>query len=155
MANVQGVALSFLLDLLNGRQAFGTSVTRATTDPDTFKGALYLSSATITPSTTAYTSSGEVTGTGYTAGGEEFTFGVAPALDGVKAIVTPSASLEFTGVSIGPFDCCLMYNDTLAGKNAVGPFTFAPQTIVAGNFALTMPVNDATTALIRLGETTP
>lgn len=150
MANTQGVATSFKLDLLNGKMAFGSSVIRAATTPDTFKGALYSTSASIGPATAAYTTSGEVTGTGYTAGGAAFTFGTPPALDGTEAIVTPSASLTWSGVSIGPLNCLLMYNDTAAGKNAVGSFTFGTHTVVAGNFTLTMPVNAAGTALIGL-----
>ena len=150
MANTQGAAITFKRDLLNGLMAFGTTVVRAGTTPDTFKGSLYLTSATIGPSTAAYTASGEVSGAGYTAGGAAFTFANPPSIDGTSAIVTPSASLSWTGVTIGPFDCCLMYNDTAAGKNAVGSYTFGTQTIVAGNFSLTMPVDAAGTALIEV-----
>lgn len=150
MANSQGPAVTFLRDLLNGHFAFGTAVVRGSTTPDTFKGALYLTSATITPATAAYTATGEVSGAGYTAGGVAFTFATPPAVDGSSAIVTPSASLTFTGVTIGPFDCVLMYNDTAAGDPAVGSFTFGSQTVLAGDFSLTMPVNAAGTALIEL-----
>jgi hypothetical protein len=48
------------------------------------------------------------------------------------------------------FDALLIYNDTSAGKNAVGVFTFGSQTVTAGNFSLTMPTNDSSTGLIRL-----
>ena len=150
MANSQAATTSFKEDLLNGLHAFGTSVVRATNAADTFKGSLYSTSASIGAGTPAYTSTGEVSGAGYVAGGVAFTFGVAPTTDDTSAIVTPSASLSFTGVSIGPFDCVLMYNNTRAGKNSVGSFTFGAQTIVAGDFSLTMPVNAAGTALIEL-----
>lgn len=149
MANTNGPALAFKLGLLLGVYNFGTGVVRASTAADTFKGALYLSSASIGPSTGAYTATGEASGAGYTAGGETFTFGTAPALDGTTAIVTPSASISWTGLTAGPFDCLLMYNDTQAGNPSVGAFTFAAQT-VAGNFSLSMPANAAATALIRI-----
>ena len=155
MANTQGATYSFMEDMLNAKQAFGTTVVRATTDPDDFRGALYSTAAPLGPSTPAYTASGEVTGAGYTAGGNLLTFGTPPSIDGTAAIVTPSAALTFPTVSIGPFDCLLLYNDTLVGKNSVGAFTFPPQTIAAGNFSLTMPVNAAGTALIELGLTPP
>lgn len=150
MANTQGAAPTFKRDLLNGLFAFGASVIRAATTPDTFKGALYLSSATTGPSNAAYTATGEVSGAGYAAGGVAFTFGNAPSVSGTSGIVTPSTSLVFTGVTIGPTDCVMMYNDTAAGKNAVGTYTFGAQSVVAGNFSLTMPVNAAGTALIEL-----
>ena len=150
MANTQGATYTFKQDLLDGKMAFGPSVIRASTTADTFKGALYSTGASIGPVTPAYTATGEVTGTGYSAGGNAFTFGTPPAVDGSSAIVTPSTSLAFTGVTIGPFDCVLMYNNTAAGKNSVAAFTFGAQSVVAGNFSLTMPVNAAGTALIEL-----
>ena len=69
MANTQAIPKTFRLDLLNGLHAFGTSVVRGTTAADSFKAALYLASATINADSTAYTATGEVSGSGYTAGG--------------------------------------------------------------------------------------
>jgi hypothetical protein len=66
MANTQAMCTSFKGDLLTGIHNFGTGVVRAATTADTFKAALYLASATIDASTTAYTATGEVSGTGYT-----------------------------------------------------------------------------------------
>ena len=68
MAISQAMATSFKVDLLNGIHAFGTTVTRGSTNADTFKIALYTSSATLDASTTAYSVTDEVSGTGYTAG---------------------------------------------------------------------------------------
>jgi hypothetical protein len=150
VANSQGLTYSFLLGLLNGKHAFGTTVVRATTAPDDFKGALYSSSGSIDPTTTAYTSTDEVTGTGYSAGGVSITFGTAPSLDGSSAIVTPSVSLTFAGVTLANFDCLMIYNDTLPGKDSVGTYTFGNQTVVASDFVLTMPANIAGAALIEL-----
>lgn len=150
MANSQGAALTFKRDLLNGKFAFGSSVVRASIVPDTFYGALYSTTASVTPATAAYTPAGEVSGAGYTAGGAQFTFGTPPSVDGTSGIVTPSTSLTFSGVTIGPFDAVLMYNNSSVGLGAVGVLTFGAQTVVAANFTLTMPVNAIGTALIEL-----
>lgn len=151
MANTQAMCTSFKQDLLNGLHAFGTTVVRAGTTPDSFKAALYLASATINASTTAYTATGEVSGTNYVAGGVSVTTATAPSTSGTTAFVTPSASIVFTNITLATsFDCVLVYNDTRAGKNAVSAHTFTAQTITAGTLTLTMPTNDATNALIRL-----
>jgi intracellular septation protein A len=151
MSNSQAVCTSFKQDLLNGLHAFGSSVVRAATTADSFKAALYLASATVNAGTTAYSATGEVSGAGYTAGGVAVTFGVAPATSGTTAYVTPSASIVYSGVTLTTsFDAVLLYNNTAAGKNAVSVHTFTAQTITAGTLTLTMPVNNSTTALLRL-----
>lgn len=151
MANSQAMCTSFKVDLLNGKHAFGTTVARAGTTADTFKAALYLASATVDGTTTAYSSTGEVTGTGYTAGGVAVTFGTAPTSSGTTAFVTPSASIVYSAVTLSTsFDAVLIYNDTAAGKNAVSVHTFGAQTITAGTLTLTMPTNDASNALLRI-----
>jgi hypothetical protein len=141
---------SFKGELLVGHHNFGTGVIRAATTADTFKAALYLASATVNASTTAYSSSGEVTGTGYTAGGVTVTFGTPPSTSGTTAFVTPSASISYSAVTLSTaFDAVLIYNSTQSDK-AVSVHTFGSQTVTAGTFTLTMPVNDASTGLIRL-----
>jgi hypothetical protein len=111
---------------------------------------LYLASATINASTTAYSATGEVTGTNYTAGGATVTNATAPATSGTTAYWTPSASITYTNVTLSTaFDTMLMYNSTQSNK-AVAVYTFGSQTITAGTFTLTMPTNDATTGLLRL-----
>lgn len=154
MANTQAVPKTFRLDLLNGKHAFGTTVVRAATTKDTFKAALYVATATINADTTAYTATGEVSGTGYTAGGIAVTNATEPANTGGTGIVafwTPSASLAYGTVTLATsFDCVLIYNDTLAGKNAVSVNTFGATTVSAATFTLTMPTNDLTTGLLRL-----
>ncbi len=155
MANTQAICKSFRVDLFNGLHAFGTSVVRAGTGADTFKMALFLASATIDSTTTAYSSTGELAATGnYTAGGVAVTNATAPANTGGTGIVafwTPSASVTWTTLtSSGAFDAALLYNDTNASDKAVAVFTFGSQTVTAGNFSLTMPTNDLTTGLIRI-----
>ena len=150
MANTQALCTSFKGELLVGHHNFGTGVIRAATTADTFKAALYLASATVNASTTAYSSSGEVTGTGYTAGGVTVTFGTPPSTSGTTAFVTPSASISYSAVTLSTaFDAVLIYNSTQSDK-AVSVHTFGSQTVTAGTFTLTMPTNDASTGLIRL-----
>jgi hypothetical protein len=150
MANAQGMCTSFKGELLTGTHNFGTGVVRASTAADTFKAALYLTTATINASTTAYTATGEVSGTGYSAGGVTVTFGTAPSTSGTTAFVTPSASITYSSVTLSTaFDCVLIYNSSQSNK-AVSVHTFGSQTVTAGTFTLTMPVNDASTGLIRL-----
>ena len=150
MANTQALCTSFKGELLVGHHNFGTGVVRAATTADTFKAALYLASATINASTTAYTATGEVSGAGYTAGGVTVTNATAPATSGTTAYWTPSASISYSAVTLSTaFDCVLIYNSTQSNK-AVSVHTFGSQTVTAGTFTLTMPTNDASTGLIRL-----
>lgn len=170
MANTQAMCTSFMGELLNGQHQFGSptltsrgSLTAPT--PDTFKAALYLVSATINASTTAYTATGEVTGTNYTAGGITITGSPAwsaptatnsSATAGV-AFTTPTASFVY-GSAGSPvtlataFDTVLIYNST-QGNRSVSVHLFGSQTITAGVFTLTMPTNSTTTALLRLQTT--
>ena len=151
MANTQSFCSQAKVDLMNGLHAFGASVVRAATTKDSYKAALYLVSATRNASDTVYSSTGEVSGTNYTAGGVAVTTGTAPSLDGTTAIFTPSASIVYTNVTLSTaFDAVLIYNDTSATKLAVSVHTFGSQTITAGNFSLTMPAHAAATALIRI-----
>lgn len=144
---------SFKVELLNGHHAFGTSVTRGATTADSFKAALYLTTASIGAATTAYTATGEVSGTNYTAGGVDLTGSpdwVAPTSSGTTAYSTPSNSFVYTNVTLSTaFDCVLIYNSTQSNK-AVSAHTFGSQTITAGTLTLTMPTNDSSTGLIRL-----
>jgi hypothetical protein len=163
MANTQSMTTSFMGDLLVGAQQLGTvtltsrgSLTAPTTD--TVKAALYLASATINASTTAYTATGEVTGAGYTAGGVTVTNATAPTATNSSvtagvAYWTPSASITYTTVTLTTaFDCVLLYNST-QGNKSISAHTFGSQTVTAGTFTLTMPSNTTSTALIRLATT--
>jgi hypothetical protein len=151
MANTQAMCTSFKQDILNGYTALGTTVVRAGTTADTLKAALYLTSATINAATTAYTSSGEVSGTGYTAGGVTVTNATVPTTSGTTAYWTPSASITYTTVTLTTaFDTVLLYNSTQSGNHSISVHTFGSQTVTAGTFSLTMPSNAASTALINI-----
>jgi hypothetical protein len=152
MANTQAMCTSFMGELLTGTHNFTTGT------GDTFKAALYLSSATVNAATTAYSSTNEVTGTGYTAGGVAVTNGTSPSSTNASSTAgtaywTPSASLTYTSVTLTTaFNCVLIYNSSKSNK-AVSVHTFGDQTITAGTFTLTMPSNTTSTALIRLATT--
>jgi len=149
---------SFLGEVLTATHNFGSAPTRGAATADTFKGALYLVSATINASTTVYSSTGEVTGTNYTAGGVAITNATPPASTNTSSTAgvgywTPSASITYTNVTLSTaFDTMLMYNSTQSNK-AVSVHTFGSQTITAGNFTLTMPSNTTSAALLRLSTT--
>ena len=123
----------------------------AVVDGKTIKAALYLASATTGPSNTAYTATGEVSGTGYTAGGVAVTNANNAGLTGATAFWTPSASIAFGTVTLATaFDASMLY-DTGASNRNLGVFTFGSQTVTAAPFTLTMPTNDASTGLLRIG----
>ena len=149
---------SFMGELMTATHNFGTAPTRGTSATDTFKAALYLSSATYNAATTAYSATGEVSGTGYTAGGVTVTAATPPTATNASstagvAFFTPSASITYTTVTLATaFNAVLIYNSTQSNK-AVAVYTFGDQTITAGTFTLTMPSNTTTTALIRLATT--
>ena len=165
MANTQSMCTSFLGELMLGQHQLGTStivsrgsLTAPTTD--TVKAALYLASATINAGTTAYSATGEVSGTNYTAGGVTVTNSVTPTSSNTSATAgvgywTPvsSGTIVYTTVTLSTsFDCVLIYNSTQSNK-AISVHTFTAQTITAGTLTLTMPSNTTTTALLRLATT--
>jgi hypothetical protein len=158
MANTQSMTTSFMGELMTATHNFGTAPIRAATTADTFKAALYLTSATVNAATTAYSATGEVTGTNYTAGGVTVTNATAPIATNSSATAgvaywTPSASITYTTVTLSTaFDAVLIYNSSQSNK-AVSVHTFGSQTITAGTFTLTMPSNTTTTALLRLSTT--
>jgi len=155
MANTQAMCTSFKGELLVGAHQFGsvtltsrTSLTAPTTD--TFKAALFLATATLNAATATYSTTNEVSGTNYTAGGVTVTNAVAPSTSGTTAFWTPSASFAWTTVTLATsFDCVQLYNST-QGNKSVSIHTFGATTVTAGNFTLTMPTNDATNGLIRI-----
>lgn len=125
-----------------------TSLTAPTTD--TIKAALFLVSATRGAADTVYNTTGEVSGSGYSAGGVAVTNANAPTSTGTTGFWTPSASIVYTTVTLATaFDAVLIYNSTQSDK-AISVHTFGSQTVTAGTFTLTMPVSDATNALLRI-----
>jgi hypothetical protein len=148
-ANTAGICASFKEDILSGGTAhvFGT---------DSFKAALYLVNESLSPATVTSwasgTPAGELTGTGYTAGGIAVTLPAAViASDNLTAIVGATAVWSWSGLtSSGPFDTVLLYNSSKSNK-AVGLFSLGgSQNITAGTLTLTMPAVGPTTALIQL-----
>jgi len=158
MANTQTMVTSFLGELMTATHNFGVSPIRAASTADTLKAALYLASATTNAATTVYSSTNEVTGTNYTAGGVTVTNATAPTSTNSSSTAgvgywTPSASIVYTNVTLSTsFDCVLIYNSTQSNK-AISVHTFTAQTITAGTLTLTMPSNTTTTALLRLATT--
>lgn len=152
MANTQAMCTSFMQELLTATHDFTPST------GDTFKAALFLASATVNASTTAYSNTGEVSGTNYTEGGIAVTNATAPASTNASATAgvaywTPSGSLTYTNVTLSTaFDAVLIYNSSVSDK-AVSVHTFGSQTVTAGTFTLTMPTNNTTNALLRLATT--
>ena len=169
MANTQAMSTSFMGKLMTGTHNFGTGVIRASTAADTYYGALLLASGTFNASSADYTGtvgsvtmSGEVSGSGYTAGGVALTNATPPTATNSSATAgvafwTPSASITYTTVTLATaFDAVMVYNFTQGSAGAypaVSIHTFGSQTITAGTFTLTMPSNTTTTALIRLATT--
>jgi len=152
MANTQAMCTSFMEQLMTATHDFTTGT------GDTFKAALYETTATYNASTTAYSSTGEVSGTNYSAGGVTVTNGTSPASTNTSATAgvaywTPSASITYTNVTLTtPFDAVLIYNSSKSDKS-VSVHTFGSQTVTAGTFTLTMPTNDTSNALLRLATT--
>ena len=169
MANTQSMVTEFMGKLMTGTHNFGVGVVRAGTGADTYYGALLLASGTFDASSSDYTGtvgsvtmSGEVSGTGYTAGGVAITNATPPTATNASATAgvafwTPSASITYTTVTLATaFDAVMIYNftqGTAGAYPAVSIHTFGSQTITAGTFTLTMPSNTTSTALIRLATT--
>ena len=150
MANTQAMTTSFKGEILTATHNFGVAPIRAATTADTFKAALYVTTATLGAATTAYTVTGEVSGTGYTPGGVTVTNATPPATSGTTAYWTPSASITYSSVTLSTaFDAVLIYNSSQSDK-AVSVHTFGSQTITAGTFTLLMPANAAGTALLNI-----
>ena len=153
MSNTQGMCTSFKLELLQGFHNFGnTNPARSATTPDVFKGALYLTTATINASTTAYTATGEINaGTvNYTAGGVTLANTTYPVLYSTTATWQPSSNLTWTTLTAPTaFDTVLIYNSS-QGNRAVSVHTFGAQTVTAGTFTLTLPTAGAGTSLINI-----
>jgi hypothetical protein len=148
MAISQAMATSFKVEILDGVHNFGTGVVRASTAADTYKIALYTSAATLDASTTAYTTSNEVVGTGYTAGGNTLTVSVVPTSTGTTAYLSFS-NTSWTTATITARGA-LIYNST-QGNKAVAVLDFgSDKTSTAGTFQINFPTADSSNAIIRI-----
>ena len=143
MAITQAVCTSFKQEILvEGHNFTGSS--------DTFKIALYTSSATLSASTTAYSSSNEVSDSGsYSAGGGSLT-SVTPTTSGTTAICD-FADISFTSATITARGA-LIYNSTNSNK-AVCVLDFGgDKTSTSGTFTIQFPTADASNAILRLAQ---
>ena len=142
MAITSAICNSFKQEILQGVHNFTAST------GDTFNLALYTSSASLGAGTTAYTTSEEVSGTGYTAKGNALT-SVTPALDSSTA-VCDFADTSFTSASFTARGC-LIFNDSASGDPAVCAIDFgADKTVTSGTFTIQFPAADASNAIIRI-----
>lgn len=141
MAISQAMCTSFKVELMQALHNFtnGTG--------NTFKIALYTSAATLGASTTAYSSTNEVSGTGYVAGGNTLT-NVTPTSSGTTAF-TDFADTTWSTATITARGA-LIYNSTNANR-AVAVLDFgADKTSTAGDFTIVFPTADASNAIIRI-----
>lgn len=140
MAITQGMATSFKVQILNGQHNFSAN---------TFKLALYTSSATLGENTTAYSTSNECPSTGnYSAGGNTLTVSVTPTNTGNVAFLS-FANTSFANATITA-NGALIYNANLANA-AVAVLAFGgDKTSTNGTFAVNFPTADASNAIIRL-----
>ena len=114
-------------------------------DTDVIKIALYTSAATLSAATTAYTTSDEVVGTGYTAGGNTLT-GATVSLSGTTAFVDFSDTTWSTATITARG--ALIYNSSKSNK-AIAVLDFgADKTSTAGDFTVQFPTNDASSAIL-------
>jgi len=137
---------SFKQELLEGAHNFKNS------GGDTFKLAMYTNSASFNAATTAYTTSNEVSGSGYSAGGGTLTR-VDPSLSGTTAL-TDFADLTFTSATVTARGA-LIYNTTTGSgsgtTDTVVVLDFgSDKTSTAGDFTIQFPAADASNAIIRI-----
>ena len=144
MAITSAVCTSFKVELLKGVHNF------TATTGDTFKIALYTSSATLGAGTTAFSATNEITnssGTAYTSGGASLT-SVTPTSDSTTA-VCDFADVSFTSASFTA-NGALIYHDDQSDK-AVAVIAFGgDKTVSSGTFTFQFPTADASNAIIRI-----
>ena len=141
MAITSAIATSFKQELLVGTHNFTAS------SGNSFKLALYTSSATLGAATTAYVTTGQASGTNYTAGGSALT-SVTPTTSGTTAVC------DFADITFGTATVtargCLIYNDTPSDKAVCAIDFGGDKTSTAGDFTVVFPSPTATGAIIRL-----
>lgn len=146
MAITQAMCTSFKQELLQAKHDFTASTGHS------FKLALYTSSATLGATTTDYSTTNEVSGTGYSAGGGALT-NVTPTTSGTTAF-TDFADLTFSTATITA-NGALIYNTTTGGgsstTDSVVVLAFGgDKTSTAGDFTIQFPTADASNAIIRI-----
>jgi hypothetical protein len=147
MAIAQTTTTSFRVELLQAVHNFGP------TSPNTFKIALYTAAASLDATTTVYTTSNEVTGAGYTAGGNTLVISVSPT-SGLNVGQIPTAFTSFNNSSWASATftarAALIYNAT-QGNKAVAVLDFGSDKAVSNNtFQIVFPTPDANSAIVRI-----
>ena len=144
MAITSAICTSFKQELLVGTHNF------TATSGNTFKIALFTSSASLGAGTTAYSTSNEITnssGTAYTAGGATLT-SVTPTTDGTTAVC------DFADVSVSSASFtangCVIYNDSQSDKACAVVAFGSDKPVTSGTFTIQFPTADASNAIIRL-----
>lgn len=141
MPNAQAICNSFKQELGVGTHNFTLST------GDVIKIALYTSASTMGASTTAYSATNEVSGTGYTAGGATLT-NVTPLLSGSTAV------FDFADVSwsTATFTArgALIYNSSKSNKAVMSLDFGSDQVVSSGTFSVVFPTPDASNAILRL-----
>ena len=145
MAITQAMCTSFKTELLEGKHDF-------TNGADTMKLALFTSSATLSAATTDYSTTNEVSGTGYTAGGGTLV-NVTPTSSGTTAF-TDFNDLTFSSSTITA-NGAMIYNTQTGGgtgtTDAVVILAFgSDKTSTNGDFTIQFPTADASNAIIRI-----
>ena len=143
MAISQAMTTSFKVGILNGTFNFGSGT------PQVFKIALYTSAASIGATTTAYSTSNEVTGTGYTAGGNTLVISAVPTSSGTTAFLDFSDTTWTSSTLTARGALIYLANGGTNPSVAVLDFG-ADKTSTAGDFTIQFPTSDATNAIIRI-----
>jgi hypothetical protein len=143
MAITQAMCTSFKQALLDGEMDFSSDTSQV------FKIALYTSSATLGAATTAYSVTNEVSGTGYTAGGNTLTISANPATSGTTAFLD-FADTTWAAATITARGA-LIYKADGAGDPAIAVLDFgSDKTSTAGDFTIQFPTADASNAILRI-----
>ena len=147
MSILQGATTSFKVELLQAVHNFGP------TTPNTFKVALYTASADINASTTVYSTTNEVTGTGYTAGGNTLVISTSPT-SGNNSSNIPTAYISFNNTSwtSATFTAraALIYNVTQGNKSVAVLDFGTDKTVSNDTFQIIFPTPDANSAIVRI-----
>ena len=147
MSIAQTATTSFKIELLQAVHNFGP------TTPNTFKVALYTGAANITATTTVYTTTGEVVGTGYTAGGNTLVIDVSPtAANNTAGVPTAYISFNNTSWTNATFTCrgALIYNATQGNKSVAVLDFGSDKTVNNDTFQIIFPTPDANSAIVRI-----
>lgn len=147
MSILQTATTSFKVQLLQAVHNFGP------TSADTYKIALYNGNADINAATTVYTTTNEITGTGYTAGGNTLTISVSPTSGtNQSAVATAYISFENTSWTNATFTCRagLIYNSTQGNKSVAVLDFGSDKTVANDTFTVIFPTPDANSAIVRI-----